>query len=88
MINAAAGSLAGIGPNIGYEDENFFQSDRDLSLKSERKRKQEAFNEKGKPLSLSSKILHFELGGNEFAYVSQSGFITQKVDLKVLVFEY
>ncbi len=84
MINPAVG----VGPNIATEDdENFFQSDRDILLKAERKRKQEALMEKGSPIQLLSKVLHFELVNDQIAYISQSGFITQKVDIKVTQIE-
>lgn len=80
MISNA--NAASAGPNIGEDEENFFQSDRDIFLSKERKIKQLSYAEKGKPVVLASKILHFELHGN-IGYVAQSGFITQKIDLAV-----
>ena len=68
--------------NVANDAENFFQSDRDLHLMAARKYKMQELGERGKPISLVSKILHFELEGNS-AYVAQSGFITQKIELPV-----
>jgi hypothetical protein len=80
MIQNAA---LGVGPNIAEEEENFFQSDRDILLQAERKRKQATLIGKGNPIQLLSKVLHFELLNDAIAYISQSGFIAQKVNIKV-----
>jgi hypothetical protein len=71
------------GANVAEEAENFFQSDRDLHLMAARKYKMKELGERGKPISLASKILHFELEGS-IAYIAQSGFITQKIELPVI----
>jgi WD40 repeat protein len=75
---------ADYGPNIGTEDENFFQSDRDIKLSVERRFKQKTFAQAGDPVELKSKALHFQLvisGTERIAFTAMSAHHALKVDL-------
>ncbi|KAI8900890.1 WD40-repeat-containing domain protein [Globomyces pollinis-pini] len=69
-----------MGPQVGDHEENFFQSDRDIKLLNSKKFRQENLYHLGDPIQLQSKILHFEIL-NHHAYVAQSAFVIQKLDL-------
>ncbi|KAJ3000580.1 hypothetical protein HDV02_004875 [Globomyces sp. JEL0801] len=69
-----------LGPQVGDHEENFFQSDRDIKLLNSKKFRQENLYHLGDPIQLQSKILHFEIL-NHHAYVAQSAFVIQKLDL-------
>jgi WD40 repeat protein len=71
----------GVGPNIGTDEESFFQSDRDLELLKLRKLKEGTFGTLGLPIQLNSKVLSFKHIKDSF-YVAQSGFSCQKIDVK------
>lgn len=82
MITPAPGDY---GPNVGTEDENFFQSDRDIELSAARKVKRDALATLGNPVLMNSKTLHFQLvfdARDRFVYTAQSGHVAQKVNLR------
>ncbi|KAJ3390958.1 hypothetical protein HDU92_000210 [Lobulomyces angularis] len=74
--------------NIGTDEGDFFQSDRDLELSKLKADKKKNFQESGNPIKLNSKILKFELvldlitySSPTKAYTAESGFVSKKIDL-------
>ncbi|KAJ3258049.1 hypothetical protein HK103_004042 [Boothiomyces macroporosus] len=64
------------GPNVATDSEAFFQSDRDIILSEQKKKKQTELGKVGNPIKFPSKILHFDIADNTI-YTAQSGFIAQ-----------
>lgn len=79
-----------VGPNVGTEDEQFFQSDHAIALQQQRKRKQAKHGANGSPITTPSKILAMEpvrgiqlTEGELLVYVGESGYMARKLLLPV-----
>lgn len=75
---------ADIGPNIGTEAEQFFQSDRDIEIMKRREAKAIVHGKAGEPLKMASKLLDMALvyGASNEAYIAESAFLAKKVSLE------
>jgi hypothetical protein len=72
------------GPTVTENADYLFQSDRDLALQRKRKEKQETLQSFGSPITLPSKVLHFEFISPTELITAQSGFIAQRVSIVYL----
>ncbi|KAJ3276122.1 Chitin synthase, class 1 [Terramyces sp. JEL0728] len=66
------------GPNVATDNEAFFQSDRDIIISEQKKKKQSELGKVGDPVKFPSKILHFDIVDSTI-FTSHSGFIAQAI---------
>lgn len=80
------------GPNVGSNEEQFFQTDRGLERQRVRDAKRKQGAKMGMPLTCPSKVLAIELDlelahtkpdEGPIVYVAESGFICRCLNLKV-----